>query len=105
MSTHPAESADWLNVLFSQVSNHFALENIRTVLDLQLMFDLKDLARIQERPIRYGRGRRSEDASGEVVESRWGQVFFVVGESCTGAPLPSYHVPVPLLIRIRAVYT
>jgi hypothetical protein len=51
------------------------------------MFDITDLARVQERSVRYGRGRRGEDASGEVVKPRWGQVFFVVGESCTAAPL------------------
>jgi hypothetical protein len=45
------------------------------------MFDLKDPARVQERPVRYGRGRRGEDASGEVVEPRWSKVFFVAGES------------------------
>jgi hypothetical protein len=97
MSTHPAESADWLNVLFSQVSHYLALGNIRIVSELQLMFDITDPARVQERPFRYGRGRRGEDASGEVVESWWSEVFFVAGESCTVAPLPSYYVPAPLL--------
>jgi hypothetical protein len=65
------------------------------------MFDITDLARVQERSVRYGRGRRGEDASGEVVKPRWGQVFFVAGESGTATSLPSYHVPVCLLTLFR----
>lgn len=31
MSTHPAESADWLNVLFSQVSRKRSMGNLRVL--------------------------------------------------------------------------